>query len=202
MQNPSESVGQAIARAMARAAELRETSARRVRVRFLTRFGDFEDGLTIHAAISPKTISEGEAQLGKGVRHVRFEDLDARAGELGQLVDEAAAEVEAAVATAPAPILRPSQREGEFATAAFEDLVRGSHMAMLDATQPLMRSASVHLSSAGLGEAIALAALQVAALSALGGRIELDELLEMLTDEVRQVRARLMERPPAEVSVH
>lgn len=188
---------------MARAEALRATSDRRVRVRFLTRFGDFEDGLTIHAAISPKTIPEGEAQLGIGVRHVPFADLDARAGELCQLVEEAAAEVEAAVAAAPPPrAQRPSEIEEQFATGAFEDLVTASHRAMLDVTSPLMKGASAHLSSGGLGEAVALAALQVAALAALGGRLELDELVEMLTDEVREIRGRLMEKPPADVALH
>lgn len=202
MQNAAQSVGQAISRAMARAEELREASNRRVRVRFLTRFGDFEDGLTIHAAISPKTIPEGEVQLGKGVRHIPFEDLDARAGELCQLVEEAAAEVEAAVASAPPPAKRPSDVEEGFAGEAFEALVRDAYKAMLEITGPLAKKASAHLSSPGLGEALALAALQVAALSAVGGRLELDELVEMLGDEVRQARTRLMEKPPADALLH
>lgn len=187
---------------MARAEELRETSSRRVRVRFLTRFGDFEDGLTIHAAISPRTIPEGEVQLGKGVRHIPFDDLDARAGELCQLVDEAAAEVEAAVAAAPPPAARPSEIEEAFAGEAFDELVREAYRQMLEVTGPLAKKASARLSSAGLGEALALAALQVAALSAVGGRLELDELVEMLGDEVRQTRTRLMQKPPADASLH
>lgn len=202
MQNPSQSVGRAISRAMARAEELRETSSRRVQVRFLTRFGDYEDGLTIHAAISPKTIPEGEVQLGKGVRHIPFEDLDARAGELCHLVDEAAAEVEAAVAAAPPPAARPSEIEDAFAGEAFDELVREAYKQMLEVTGPLAKKASAHLSSAGLGEALALAALQVAALSAVGGRLELDELVEMLGDEVRQTRTRLMQKPPADALLH
>lgn len=202
MQNSAQSVGRAISRAMARAEELRQTSDRRVRVRFLTRFGDFQDGLTIHAAISPKTIPESEAQLGKGVRHIPFEDLDARAGDLCQLVEEAAAEVEAAVASALPPAKRPSDIEEGFAGEAFDELVRESYKSMLEVSGPLAKRASAYLSSAGLGEALTLAALQVAAVAAVGGRLELDELVEMLGDEVRQTRTRLMEKPAGDALLH
>lgn len=202
MQDNAPSVGEALSLAMARAAELREASPRRVRVRFLTRFGDLSDGLTIQATISPQTISESEAQLGKGVRHIPFSELDARAGQLSQLVDDAAAEVEAAVAAAPCPAKRPSQVEEDLATAAYDDLVEGTYRSMLEVTGPLAAKSSERLSKGAIGEALALGAMKLAALSAVAGRIELEDLVEMLTSEVREARARLMEAAPAEASLH
>jgi hypothetical protein len=102
------SVGEGLSRAMARADELRQTSARRVRVRIVTRHGDFDPGVIIVANIAAKTGPELEAQVGKGLRYVPLAELDARAHELTGLVEEAAAEVEAVVAAAPAPPARPS----------------------------------------------------------------------------------------------
>ena len=202
MQDNAPSVGEALSLAMARAAELRDASPRRVRVRFLTRFGDLPDGLTIQATISPRTIPESEAQLGKGVRHIPFCELDARAGQLSQLVDDAAAEVEAAVAAAPCPAKRPSQIEEDLVTTAYDDLVESGYRSMLEVTGPLAAKSSASLSTAAIGEALVLGALKLAALSAVAGRIELEDLVEMLTSEVREARARLMEAAPAEASLH
>lgn len=184
------SVGEGLSRAMARADELRESSPRKVRVRIVTRFGDLAPGVIVVASIAWKTGPELEAQSGKGVRYVPLAELDARAHELASLVDEAAAEVEAAVAAAPAPSLRPSQQEDAFDIEAYEDLIRRAHLAMLDATGPLVRGSVSQLSSAGVGEALAMAALQVASLSAVGGRIELADLYEMLQTEYRDIRQR------------
>ena len=156
MQDNAPSVGEALSLAMARAAELRDASPRRVRVRFLTRFGDLPDGLTIQATISPRTIPESEAQLGKGVRHIPFCELDARAGQLSQLVDDAAAEVEAAVAAAPCPAKRPSQIEEDLVTTAYDDLVESGYRSMLEVTGPLAAKSSASLSTAAIGEALVL----------------------------------------------
>lgn len=196
------SVGEAISRAMSRAEELRQASPRKVRVRILTRFGDYEDGLTVVARIAAHTGPELEVQDGKGVRHLPLSELDARAHELPALVEAAAAEVEAAVAAAPRPSKRPSLSEGDFDSDAFEMLADASYKAMLAASGSLAASADPRLSTRAIGEAIADAALRVAALSAIGGRIEANELIEMLTEAAREARQRLMEGAPSGERIH
>jgi hypothetical protein len=182
------SVGDGLSRAMARADELRQSSPRRVRVRIVTRHGDLDPGVIVVANIAAKTGPELEAQMGKGVRHVPLAELDARAHELPDLVDEAAAEIEAAVASAPPPPARPSQREDDFDVGAYEDLIERSYRAMLESSGSLAAKSVAGLSTSGVAEAIAAAALKVAALSAVGGRIELSELVDMLKQGFNDVR--------------
>jgi len=187
MLDQSCTVGDGLARAMARADELRAASPRRVRVRIVTQFGDFDPGVIIVAKIPAKTNPELEAQSGKGVRYIPLSELDARAHELPHLVDEAAAEVEAAVASAPTPAKRPSQSEADFDFAAYEALIQDSSLAMLDSTKPYIERARA-LSVTGVGEALAVAALKTAALAALGAQVELEELVELLRHEYREIR--------------
>ena len=91
------SVGLAIKKAMERAREHERLSTRRLRVRVTTYHGDYEDGLTIRAVIAVKTGAELSAQMDAGVRHIEWEELDARCDELVGLVDEVVAEVEQAI---------------------------------------------------------------------------------------------------------
>jgi hypothetical protein len=189
MPDPVCTVGDGLARAMARATELRASSPRRVAVRIVTRHGDLTPGVIVVATVPAKPNSELEAQLGKGVRFVALEELDARAHELPALVDEAAAEVEAAVAGAPQPIPRASVSEAGFDHEAYEAVVEKVSKGMLDAAKPIVDKA-VSVSTGGVSEAVALAALKVASLAALGSRIELDELVEMLRSEYKDARSR------------
>jgi hypothetical protein len=122
------------------------------------------------------------------VRHVPLAELDARAHELPDLVDEAAAEIEAAVAAAPPPPARPSQREDDFDVGAYEDLIERSYRAMLESSGSLAAKSVAGLSTSGVADALAVAALKVAALSAVGGRIELSELVDMLKQGFNDVR--------------
>ena len=190
-------MAEGLSRAMARAEELRLTSPRRVRVRIVTRHGDLEPGIIITARIEAKTGPEFECQSGKGVRHIAFADLDARAHELPDLVNAAAAEVEAAVLAAPAPPQRPSLREEEFDAEAFEELIQASYRAMVKVTGDLLRDAPT-LSRDGAGEAFAIAAMKVAALAAQGAHLELDELNQILKSQYRDVRERVTNRLASE----
>jgi hypothetical protein len=196
------SVGEALARAMSRADQLRQASARSVRVRILTRFGDYEDGLTIVARIAARTGPELEAQDGKGVRHLPLSELDARAHELPALVEAAAAEVEAAVAAAPTPSKRPNQSDGDFDLDAFEGLSGAIYKGMLSASRDLAASAGPRLSAGAVTEAVADSALRVAALSATGGQIEGGDLVEMLKNAVRETRQRVLEGVPPGERLH
>ncbi len=181
------SVGDALSRAMARADELRQ-SPRRVRVRIVTRHGDLDAGVIVVATIASKTGPELEAQMGKGVRYVPLAELDARAHELPDLVNEAAAEIEAAVAAAPPPPKRPSQSEDDFDFSAYEGLIERSYRVMLESGGSLAAESIASLSKSGAAEALATAALKIAALSAVGGRIDLSELVDMLKHEFKVVR--------------
>jgi hypothetical protein len=139
--------------------------------------------------------------MGKGVRYVPLAELDARAHELPNLVDEAAAEIEAAVAAAPPP-KRPSEREDGFDIGAYEDLIESSYRAMLDATGSLAARSVASLSTAGVAEALAAGALKVASLSAVGGRIELSDLVDMLRQEFNDARERTGSDGVARERVH
>jgi len=202
MVNQAGSVGAGLSRALARADELKRSSGRRVRVRILTQYGDLDPGVIVVAHIAAKTGPELEAQIGKGVRYVPLADLDARAHQLPDLVDEAAAEIEAAVAAAPPPPLRPSLREGDFDTQAYEDLIERTYRAMRQVGDALAKTSTEDLSPSGVAEAVALGALKVAALAAIGGRMELSDLIDMLKSETRGLREAASELGGARVSVH
>lgn len=153
---------------MARADELRAASSRRVRIRIVTRHGDLDPGWIVVARIPWETGPEFEAQDGKGVRYVSLQDLDARAHELPRLVEEAAAEVEAAIAAAPPPPPRPSQEEAEFDAEAYEDLIERSYKAMASEGSRLAETSAASLSASGAAKAVAIAALKAACLAAVG----------------------------------
>jgi hypothetical protein len=190
MENPQIcSVGDSLSRAMARADELRRSSPRRVRVKIVTQHGDLDPGVIIVASISAKTGPELEAQVGKGVRHVPLAELDARAHELPGLVDAAAAEIEAAVAAAPAAPKRPSHGDDGFDHETFEQVIEESYRAMLQWSSDVAANSAASLSRGGVAEALAVAGLKVAVLSAVGGRIELNDLIDMLKHEFSGARA-------------
>jgi hypothetical protein len=89
-------VGNAIAAAIARAETHEKTCTRKLRVRVTTLWGDDRDALTINARIAARSTEELECQQDIGTRRVAWDELDERAGELVQLVDDVVAEVEAA----------------------------------------------------------------------------------------------------------
>lgn len=183
------SVGDGLARALARAKELRANSPRRVAVRIVTRHGDLAPGVIVVATVPARTNPELEAQSGKGVRFVALDELDARAHELPALVEAAAAEVEAAVAAAAPPTPRASRSELDFDHDAYDVLVEDAYRAMLESAKPHATKAA-RLTNSGAGEAMAVAALKTASLAALGAHIELNELLEMLRSEYADTRSR------------
>jgi hypothetical protein len=117
-------------------------------------------------------------------------------------VDEAAAEIEAAVAAAPPPPRRPSLGEGDFDTQAYEDLIERTYRAMRQVGDALAKTSTEDLSPSGAVEAVALGALRVAALAAIGGRIELSDLIDMLKSETRGLREAASELGGARVIVH
>jgi len=189
-------VGPELARAMARAADLRKASDRRPRVRILTQWGDYADGITIVARVAARTNGELEAQADLGVRHVPLADLDARACELTDMVEDATAEILAAVAAAPAPGPRPSTAE-DMDMEAYEALEKSATQGMFDVADELIRGGAPALSTASAAEACASAALRVAALAAVAARIDQPDLTEMLSDAVRGLRNAQDEiRPP------
>ena len=185
--NPPVSVGAGFAIAMDRAQELRTSSPWRPRIRLLSQFGDYPSGLTIVARIPSQRGAELEAQAGKGVRHIPWSELDARASELAALVDEAFAEVLAAVEAVGEPSPRPSTAE-DLQTEAYELLQENAERAVLQVCDALIRDASTNLSPAAAGEACATAALRVAALCGIVAGIDQPDVIEMLKGEYSEIR--------------
>jgi hypothetical protein len=66
----------------------------------------------------------------------------------------------------------------------------------------LAKTSTEDLSPSGVAEAVALGALKVAALAAIGGRMELSDLIDMLKSETRGLREAASELGGARVSVH
>jgi hypothetical protein len=160
--------------AMARAAELRARSARKVRVRILPGDLDGEPGLVIRANIAARHTAELEAQEGKGVRLVRWAELDARAADLIAVVEEVVAEIEAAIASAPSATPRPSKTETDFDEDAYEALTTSIYEGMAKASLAMRDGpAGRGLSSAMVLEASMCGALKMAALAAVA--VGLDE---------------------------
>nr|WP_295105866.1 hypothetical protein [uncultured Caulobacter sp.] len=190
------SVGQALSRAMARAEELRRSSDRKPRIRLMTQWGDHADGVTIVARVAAKTNAELEAQADLGVRHVPFAELDARAGELTDLVEAAAAEVLAAVAAAPPPGPRPSTAD-DFDADAYEAVEQTALKGMFGVADEVIRNAPAALSTGSTAEACVSAALRVAVLAAIAARIYQPDLLDMLKMAISDLRKdQGMIRPP------
>lgn len=196
------SVGSGLDAAMKRAEELQAASTRRLRVRFMTQHADDRTGLAVVATIAARTGPELEAQQGKGVRRIAWSELDARAGELIGLVEEAVSEVENAVRSAPSASPRPSQGEAEFDSESYEALIDMTYQALTEAARPLAGQARSTLSAGAVAEAIAVGAVRVAALAAMGGRIEVADMQESLRDAMRDLRERAVRRLDQPEQIH
>ena len=181
------SVGAALAIAMDRAQELRTTSPLRPRIRILTRFADYPSGLVIVARIPSQRGAELEAQSDKGVRCVSWSELDARADELVDLVDEAFAEVRAAVEAVGAPGPRPSTAD-DLHVEAYEALQEKAGRAILEVCDGLIRGSGYALSTAAAGEACASAALRAGALCGIVAGLDQPDLVDMLNSEYGDIR--------------
>lgn len=96
-------------------------------VRIVTRYGDMDPGVIVVASIPSKTDPELEAQVGRGLRRIPLDELDARSQELLDLVNDAAAKVESAVAGAPPQSFLPDRREDDFDNPAHEALIESSY---------------------------------------------------------------------------
>lgn len=176
--------------AMKRADELQATCARRLRVRFMTQHGDDRSGLTVAVTIAARTGPELEAQQGKGVRRIAWNDLDTRAGDLVGLVEEAVSEIEDAVRMAPPPAPRPSQAEADFDRESYDALIEHSYEVLAKAAQPLLAETPSTLTAAAVAEAIAVSAIRVAVLAAMGGRMEMADMQDLLRDAMKELRER------------
>ena len=144
-------------------------------------------GVTIVARVAAKTNAELEAQTDLGVRHVPFADLDARAGELTDLVEAAAAEVVAAVAAAPPPGPRPSSAD-DFDADAYEPVEQTALKGMFGVAHEIIRNAPAALSTGSTAEACVSAALRVAVLAAIAARIDQPDLPDMLKMTISDLR--------------
>lgn len=190
------SVGEALSRAMVRAEELRKSADRKPRIRILTQWGDYADGITIVARIAARTNAELEAQADLGVRHVPFAELDARAGELTELVEAAAAEVLAAVAAAPPPGPRPSTAD-DFDAEAYDAVEQTALKGMFGVADDVIRNTPSTLSTGATAEACVSSALRVAVLAAIAARIDqpdLQDMLKMTSSDARKDQGVI--RPP------
>jgi hypothetical protein len=203
MHSSTVSVGSAIAAALARGEAHRAASTRQLRVRVLTDFGDDADGLTIRARIAARNNQELAAQDGKGVRWIAWSELDGRAADLVDLVDDAVAEVEAAVKAAPDPTPLPSRSDDELNEGAFDALIEETYEAITKVSRALMGSANAReLSASVRAEAVMCAALNLAALAAVGAAIETQDAAEALRGAVSEIRQKVqaglppLEKPP------
>jgi hypothetical protein len=186
-------VGGSLAAAMDRAAHHMANAKRRLRVRLITDHPDTLGGLVIKATIAARTGPELEAMDGKGVRVVPWANLDARVGDLVTLVDEAVAEIEAAISTAPSPAPRPSASADDLETDAYEALTDEAYAAITAAAGALLRRPGPMMSHQLAAEAVAVGALRLAALSGHQGRLEPDDLGQSLRLAITDLRRRMGE---------
>jgi hypothetical protein len=187
----SNSVGEAIAAALERGEQLRKASVRKPRVRIMTMFGDDRSGLTVSARIAPRTNEELVAQQDLGVRRIPWADLDGRAADLVTVVDEVVCEVEMAVKNAARPPERPSRTEGDLDIAAYEVVKDASYEALTRSAMALLQSADAkRLSVGAASEATMIAALKLAALAAMSGRIAPDDVQEELRTALSDIRVK------------
>ncbi|WP_158816043.1 hypothetical protein [Methylocapsa sp. S129] len=191
MTNSSISVGAAIAAALERGEQLRKGSARKPRVRIMTVFGYDQSGLTVSARIAARTNEELMAQQNLGARRIPWADLDGRAAELVTLVDEVVSEVETAVKNAAPPPGRPSRTESDMDLAAYEAVKDASYEALTRSAMVSLQNADTkRLSVGAASEATMIAALKLAALAALSGRIAPDDVQEELRIALSDIRAK------------
>ncbi|MBN9319415.1 MAG: hypothetical protein J0I28_07005 [Caulobacterales bacterium] len=200
MSNQLNIVGDSLARAMARAEELHTASPRRVRVKIVTQFCDLDPGVIVVARIAARSGAELEAQDGKGVRSISFHELDGRARELEALVEEAAAEVEAAVRDAPARSPGPRLADLGLDVVGRQRLIDESQRVMLETATPIIETARNLPSSVAL-DALITGALRVAALAAIGANFDLSDLVDTLKFEFGSAcnRAAANQQRPAAV---
>lgn len=174
------SVGLAINAALERAEEIRRGTDRPPRIRIMTIFGDDRSGLTINARIPSRNPAEFRCQEGLGTRCVPWSELDARAGELAGLVDDAVAEVIHALRNAP-PTQKPSASVPDEQMLFFEDLVDELGGELSKAALRAMDARSEKFLSRGLrSEATMMAALRLAALAAFTGNMGIGDAVEEL----------------------
>ena len=172
------SVGEAIAAALIRAEQLRQASPRHPRVRIATAAGDEPSALTITARIAARTDEELSAQQNLRMRRIPFSELDARAGELVALVEDAGGEVEQAVK-------------------GFEGFAEACAKALTEEATALLKSPIARTLPLGVaGEAMMKAALRLAALAAYGAQITLEEATHDLREALNDVRGRAGRAPP------
>ncbi|MDX3809055.1 MAG: hypothetical protein QHC89_22060 [Bosea sp. (in: a-proteobacteria)] len=171
MNEKTTSVGRAIDAALQRAEELRRLNDRPARVRIMTIYGDDRSGLTIHANIAARSPAELRAQQGLGTRCIPWDELDARAGEIVDLVDEVVGEVTLAVRNVPsAP--RPSRSENDLELALFDELIDELGRTLTHSAMAVLEKRSAQNVSQELGsEATMVAALKLAALAAFTANV-------------------------------
>lgn len=174
------SVGLAIDAALERAEELRRETDRPPRIRIMTIFGDDRSGLTINARIPSRNPNEYRCQEGLGTRCVPWSELDARAGELVGLVEDAVSEVTHALRNAP-PTPRPSASVPEGQMVFFHDLVDELAGELSNAALQAMNDRPAKFHSGGLrSEATMMAAIKLAALAAYTGNMGIGDAIEEL----------------------
>jgi hypothetical protein len=184
-------VGSAIKAALARAEFHRSSSSRRLHVRLMTQWGDDCSGLTINAHITVRNNQELAAQEGKGVRRIPWDELDVRADELVCLVDEAVAEVEIAVQSAPVPLPRPSRSEDDFEIDSFDGLIQETYRTITQASSALLKTDHARrLSANAVCEATMCGALNLAALAAYAGGFGPDDVQDALKGAISEIRAK------------
>lgn len=178
----ADGVGAAIAAALLRCEELRAERPG-VRVRIHTLFGDGE-GLAIVARFAARYPAQSDAQYGKGVRQIPWADLDRRSPELVGLVEEAAREVEEAVASAPPPPPRSDNdaREGE----GYEALCDKFGETFGAMARQLFEAdyGTRMLTKADVLECVAQGAVRVAAVAAFGCGMPSDDLKALGASEL------------------
>jgi|GEM_PF-4776816 len=173
------SVGAAIEAALNRIEVLRGLSNRPARVRIMTVFGGDQSGLTINARIAARTPVEHHAQEGLGTRRIPWAELDARASELVDLVDEVVGEVTLAVMEAPVAT-RPSRSEQ-----AFDRLVDEIAGVIARSAMAVMERSKL---SPGLASEVAMvAALKLAALAAYTANVGSADVQDQLRTAIADV---------------
>lgn len=195
MTDKTMSVGRAIAVALDRVEEVRRRGGDRpVRVSILTG----RSGLVIYARIAAYSPAEAEALRGLGTRCIPWWEIDARADEIADLVEDVAAEVTLAVASA-ARSPRPSWSQSDVELAEYNELVDELTESLPRAARAVLetRHTAEIIAEELISDAIMLAALKLAATSAFAAKVGFD----ILQDELRKAIGE-MTRESGETLVH
>ncbi|MGX9394127.1 hypothetical protein ACWX0K_23880 (plasmid) [Nitrobacteraceae bacterium UC4446_H13] len=186
----------AIDKALAGAEELHRLNDRPARVRIMTIYGDDRSGHTIHSNIAARSQAELHAQ-GLGTRCIPWDKLDARAGEIVDLVDEVVGDVTFRnIPSAP----RPSRSESDLKSALFDNLIEDLGRTLTHSAMAVLEKRSAQNVSRQLGsEATMRAALKLAALAAftanVGTQDAQDELRMAIGDVMGKMAASLDSMP-------